>query len=403
MKLIALIKGLAWNTATTDELWKDPGTSGDDRGRATNALDEAFEAEAEWIKLCKYEEWKSGGSSVGRGMRQKFTPELAGKMVANFNSAVAKVLRFKRGAPIYIGHPDVDPGNYADKRRIGKIMELEARNDGLWGKPVWNKLGRENAEEGYHVFPSVTWAGKLVSGVLHPDFFISLGLTNDPAGDVEPTTHNAEAPGGVDALTEENQTNTIMLDPELIAALGLDEGASIEDALGQIEALKSAAAEVPAETEEAMNAITTERDGLKTDLASEKTKSETAQNALTAFNTKERDRLIGDALESSAITAAEKDGWEERFDTNHEVACNALAKVAPSGGLNTKQIDIGSRKVAMNSTRDRLGAVKAEVQRRMDANGTDHNAAWNSVKGDPEWAAVFEAMGKPADQKEEAA
>jgi len=98
-----------------------------------------------------------------------------------------------RGAPIYIGHPDVDPVRYKDDRRIGRVDSIVARPDGLYVSIAYNDLGQKNEQEGYYVYPSAAWRFKrLPGGVIEPTELVSVGLTNTPnISGVKPWTANS--------------------------------------------------------------------------------------------------------------------------------------------------------------------------------------------------------------------
>lgn len=153
----------------------DLGTPENGRaGDIANAAD-APVAEDGWFKVAPYGEFP--GNS---GRMQHFGPEQARAMVAWFGSISQRLRRLFRGLPIYIGHPDKDPKRWPDERRLGRVVKLEAREDGLWALPVWNRLGRENLAEGYWVFPSPRWDAPADQPRFAPDRMISIGLTNTP-------------------------------------------------------------------------------------------------------------------------------------------------------------------------------------------------------------------------------
>lgn len=401
-----LARALAYNTATTDALWKEGETSGDDRelrddgrGIASNVADPV--SEDEWIRIAKYGEWRDGSPAR---VLQVLALENASKMAASFNSLPGRLGRLFRGAPIYVGHPDCKPDVFTDHRRIGKIVALDARADGLWAKPVWNALGQENLREGYHVYPSSVWRfpkPKPGQSKVYPDLFQSLGLTNTPAGDVDPVTFNAEIPDADGGETEPtNPQNEDM--KKLYELLKVDEALGEDGLIAAIMGLQEAVATnaKPAEgattTEEEMVEETDEeKKQLILDLEAEKAKRETAENAVRAMRTAERDRLIGAAVAGGAITEAERTGWTERFDTNHEAARNALESLQPGTAMNTKPLNLGKGKVATATAQERMAAVNAEVARLQEEKGLSYNAAWNEVANSDEFKPVFAAMAEP--------
>lgn len=131
--------------------------------------------EGEWLQISP---WGEFPNEVGL---QRMTRQRGDMMVTAFNSFGGRLGRFFKGVPIYVGHPDRDRIKYPDHRRYGKITDLEARDDGLYGKVAWNDLGKTNFEQGYHVYPSAVWAcDPTEPGVIEPAELVSVGLTNFP-------------------------------------------------------------------------------------------------------------------------------------------------------------------------------------------------------------------------------
>lgn len=403
MKPSLLIRStlLGWNTATTDLLYKEEASSGDEirvleevgiASNAATAIDDA-----EWIMVAPYGEWQDGSP---QRWHQVFTREQAEKMARSFNGLPGRLGRFFRGAGIYIGHPDCDPKTYPDHRRLGKVVELRAGEDGLYAKPVWNDLGRQNLEQGYYVYPSVTWRfprPRPGERKVYPDLFQSVGLTNWPAGDVPAVTRNAVEP---DQSTQEEE---LTMKKELLALLGLDENATAE----QVQAAVAAALDLPEETteetteptesteetaEESATEETVDEEedaAMNADLVAARDDLETARNALAEIRTREAAALIGDALEAGRITPADREGWEARFVEDHDAARNALAEIQGAHRLDTARVELGRPRAAIGDRAARMTAMNEEVQRRMDAEGISYDEAWNAAKRDPETAALF--------------
>ena len=79
---------------------------------------------------------------------QRLDRAAAEGMVRRFKSPWNRVKRFITGCPIYAGHPDVPAfaEDYADKTPKGMIVDLAAREDGLYCKPVFTNEGSELVE-----------------------------------------------------------------------------------------------------------------------------------------------------------------------------------------------------------------------------------------------------------------
>jgi hypothetical protein len=158
----------------------------------------------EWLQVAPY------GDYPHKYGTQHLTRKVAENLVADFNSFCSRCGRLFRGRPIFVGHPDVFPDKYPDKRRYGRIEALEAREDGLWCKPAWNAAGEENLREGYYLYPSPVWSFRqLAGGVIEPMELVSVGLTNSPnIGNVQPWAKNEADPvtaPGIPALLRKQQ------------------------------------------------------------------------------------------------------------------------------------------------------------------------------------------------------
>ena len=149
--------------------------------------------QTDWLQLTPL-----GLFPHARGFQQVDAIALAA-LVKNFNSFIARLGRRFAGIPFYIGHPDVSgyENIFPDRKAYGWIMELEAREDGLYGRPKWSKAGHELIENGHYKFLSPYWEAANVGSkdgkpLLRPTHLISVGLTNDPNIPVLPLANNTE-------------------------------------------------------------------------------------------------------------------------------------------------------------------------------------------------------------------
>lgn len=136
----------------------------------------------QWVQLSPYGEFPH---SVGM---QRFTREDASNVVASWKGLGNVAVRMI-GMPWYIGHPDHDAfkDRYTDTRAFGRIKDIEARDDGLYGKVKWNKLGMEAIENEEFHGHSVNWGVRLdQQGKLRPWILKSVGFTNEPNIPVQP-------------------------------------------------------------------------------------------------------------------------------------------------------------------------------------------------------------------------
>lgn len=123
-------------------------------------------------------------------------------MVRHFNSFMGRLGRWFAGVPFYAGHPDAPSlaREYPDKKAYGWIMELEARADGLYGKPKWSAAGRELIEGAHYKYFSPYWEAEEIrteggGKAFRPTRLLSVGFTNQPNLPVRPLA-NAEEGGG---------------------------------------------------------------------------------------------------------------------------------------------------------------------------------------------------------------
>jgi hypothetical protein len=101
------------------------------------------------------------------------------------------------GLPFYIGHPDHEAfkARYTDTKAYGRIKELEARDDGLYGNVKWSGAGKTMVNEEMFHGHSVNWrVRKDTDGNWRPFSIKSVGFTNEPNIPVMPITHANEFP-----------------------------------------------------------------------------------------------------------------------------------------------------------------------------------------------------------------
>ncbi len=79
---------------------------------------------------------------------QRITRDSAEIMVAQFHNSRAGLKKFIRGCNIYVGHPDM-PGletRYPDKEPKGVFADMEVREKGIYGLPVFTNEGMDLVE-----------------------------------------------------------------------------------------------------------------------------------------------------------------------------------------------------------------------------------------------------------------
>jgi hypothetical protein len=145
----------------------------------------------EWLQLSPY-----GDFPHTRGL-QRVDRGAAERMAAQFESWSGRLGRLFGGVPIYVGHPDTAlSSDAADRRAYGWVLELQAREDGLYGRAKWSDAGLELLRNGHFKFLSPYWEAKEVAAengrrVYQPIALLSVGLTNQPNLPVRPLANEA--------------------------------------------------------------------------------------------------------------------------------------------------------------------------------------------------------------------
>lgn len=347
-----------------------------------NALDPAeaidFSESADgWFKISPYGVFR--GKTPGRP--QHVSLENARAMEREFNSMLGTLGRLFRGIPIYHGHPDVDPEIWTDDRRIGKVTQLQARADGLWGFGEWNSLGEQNKAEGWWIYPSPRWDSPVGQTRFTPDRLISIGLTNTPRIEDSEPVFNSQ----LDTNPEPNQP----MDPKLIRQkLGRAPEATDEEVIAKLDSVISEAANA--------GTVATELENAKTDITAANAKKDemactiTAQNAtIISMREAHNNALLDAAEKETRITPADRPAWLAKLSgTDREAEINSLKALKPR--LNSKSIDLGNRREERAKSDDLREQVSNAVAKLQKDEGIGFAAAWQKVKKQPEFKSYFD-------------
>jgi phage I-like protein len=334
------------------------------------------------VKLSPYFEgdyWEQEGKAWKK-YRQVVTREHGERIAAAFNALAAQMGANFRGLPIYAGHPDARPDRWPDESRLGGIMAVEAREDGIYVKPAWNARGEENRREGYLVFPSPAWPydeqAKRTSGRIEPIELRSVGMTNTPRIREVPAWTNAD-PSPDQPPTNQNDTNMDL--KQLAELIGLDPATATEDSI--VAAIKALLEKCAAATNEKTEATRK--------MEEEKGKAIAANALVEKFRGIAINSLKTEAINGGKVTAAEWPSFETRLATNFdEVATEIRGK---SGKLPTDSLRItkqagdlttpGARQIAFNA------AIEPHIQK-----GLSIDDAIAAVRATTEGAALLKAM-----------
>ena len=154
------------------------------------------------------------------------------------------------GFPVYIGHPDLPGSKDTDKRSYGWISDIVPEETGVRFPVKWSEPGAELIENAHFKFYSPLWWHKPIGkGRVRPVALKSMGLTNDPNIPVPALANEAGeevisdqlAVSSEESQTEPTENENDTMNPEILAALGLEEGATPETVLAKITDLKGAA------------------------------------------------------------------------------------------------------------------------------------------------------------------
>ena len=362
-----------------------------------------------WAQLAPYGDYPGKATLVNDTQRRQFPAvqrldkAAAELMVENFHRPLQKLKRFFTGCPIYVGHPDVATiaHKYPDREAKGMIVDLAAREDGLYCKPVFTNEGSQLVESRQLRAFSGVWTAVPVgqvtqdgrAAIYRPDILRSAGLTNQPNLPVQFLNEKQK---------ETNEMNKKLIIPILaLHGLTLAETASDEDfaaALNQVSDRAKNAVTLANEkqgVETRLQTATTQVSAKDTEIATLKSERDQAR---TLFSNERQTRITGildTAITSGKITAAERPDWERRLKDEAQFAneAEAITKLTPK----VKTIGVtdrtGERKVEIANASQRADTVRDLVNTEMQANGGDYDAAFSKVrKNNP---ALFEAMAQP--------
>lgn len=356
-----------------------------DQSIALIPLPNEYSEEQGWVKICPYGDQVKrrvvhrDGRYISQTFLQRITKPSAEEMVRKANSLWGKLRRFRIGIPIYRGHPDLhkhSPETVAlmnqAPEELGAFAEFEARDDGLYARPILNDAGRIACENDGLKWLSPFWWVRVVDAaanppIVEPHELISAGLTDCP-----------NLAGG-DALANETP---IMDRNKIIELLGLNPDVSDEQiwvALGAVLAraglctgLENDKAALTQKLEEALAGVETA-----------KTAQTTLQTSLANERTARHQLLLDRATESGLITAAERPGWETALsnEATRETKLGELAALKPRLNTESKTAGIGQHKSAGTagqvSTTQQIVALANE---RMSQFKEDWDTAYSAVR-----------------------
>ncbi len=359
-----------------------------------SACNETVSPDQEWTRIAPY---RAIPNEVGL---QVFDRAGAEAMVTAFNSVAGKVSRLFRGIPAFVGHPD-HPAWAKENPQIvakygteayGRIKALEARDDGLYGKVIFNDDGKRlvSGEAAPFAFHSPRWsmlpATHQGQKAFRPVLLHSIGLTNNP-------NISGNAIGLNEAVPAFSPTMKIHI-IALLAALGRPIAADSTDE--QLAAAVNEATPVATALVTASNELGTLKPQLITaqnEIVTLKGKVTTAEGLLTTEKTNainERaaraDAVLTVAVNEGRITEAQRPDWKTKLTTATDFGAvqGEIVKLKPAVNTKGKAAVIGARKEEVAASNDMITAINTAVQTHIKTAGLDpvkdYSAAYDAVR-----------------------
>ncbi len=393
-----------------------------------------------YAQIAKYGEHPHPGNpGSGQPLIQRFTKADAETIVANFKSVIGRIKRAIVGLPIYKGHPD-HPGLanlFPDKTVYGTWADLQAREDGLFGKPVLTADGADVVKGGndrlspYWKCRQVGVANDGKTAVVAPFELTSVGLV--VKGNIDgPSLMNAQMPG-TDASASMNNMKDMLT--KLLGAMGYDVPANASDTdfatlvqsactdcamdgdddetanadlaevkkgtktiAGQRKALANVAKDLrskitaaEAAKGELANSAQTEKTKLEQDLA----------NARTAFQAERKARatsLVNAAFSEGRILEPECAGYidtlanAQDFDAEARKLASRPRVLKTASHLGDLSADKGAGVGRAQKILDLVNAKMADAEKA--GAPITYDLAWEQVQRDPNNKPLFEQPGK---------
>lgn len=352
-----------------------------------------------WAKIVPYGDSikertvrDAGGNVVRQRFIQRLTLENATEIAAKANSIWGKLRRFRLGVQIFRGHPDlakhspqvVGADRNAPEEELGLLSELEAREDGLYGRPVLNSAGRMACEnEGLKWFSPFWWVRVVGqegdATVVEPHELISAGLTDRP---------NIQ---GGDALANQQTEQERIMREKLLAMLGLPPETTDDAIIEAIGAMKSS-------METALEDCKTKEAAMENEKkrANEMAAKVVSIEPALANERARADKLTLDAaVRDGRITLATLPEWQAAL-ANNDTRDAKLAELStiPAKEQKTQTGALGSRKPTNDMASTASAKLITLANEAQKISGGDWTAAWNKVLR--ENPALAEAMQKPA-------
>lgn len=180
---------------------------------------------------------EAAGQHPARIDGQQFTQNLTAEVLAGVAAAGVPA----EGLPIDRDHLSLDARNSTEA--LGWVRELAICGGNLAARIEWTTLGLPLIQGRIYKHFSTVYppdAEQVASGVYTPTHLIGLALTN------QPNNKEGQPPISNRGLAENQNKKTMDYPAELLAALGLAEGASDEEVMGAVNTLNKRVADAEA-------------------------------------------------------------------------------------------------------------------------------------------------------------
>jgi len=282
------------------------------------------------------------------------------------NEIAANLAASPGGAAVYVGHPD-EPGSdlrWPDKARKGRVSGCELADfhgaPGAKFRVAYNSKGRSIVEEGEYVFYSPRWDQRTIgrkdgARLNRPFRLLSIGLVPESNIPVPPVANEATvSTTGASATSAPQPEGGILMDPQIVALLGLDENATVEQALDAIAALQ-----------EQVKASQSEASAAQGQAEAEQVNAANERSARAVL-------IVDGAIRAGKLAVADRDAWLGKFESDFVAANSAVTTLRPflpvGAGLNLAERNASAQEgenqgdvVAANSRAARIRSRAHEI------------------------------------------
>lgn len=341
--------------------------------------------------------------------RQNVSADTVKAMVTAFNEERSKRGDNWRGVPVYLGHPDHPSAPKGTvKKKIGSIMALDVRDDGIYAQTAWNSAGRNNITEGEAPYPSPVW--KLSdgpNGTKIPVRLLSVGMVPNPnivdadawTNEITDAAAKEEIAEAKDPAIALNEAITIITEGGCLG-MNKEETRTLRESLwlpedSTIEQVKAALAMRMAEINEQkarIGAMEADYNALQQKLNDEQAKATATNEAVTTAREAARDALLDLAINEARISLGERAAYVTAFNDDFAGTAAKLKELKPRMNLRRAVVDPLAHHESLRTAESARTAFNEKVKERMEKTKKPYQVAFNEAYEDPENAGLVAAM-----------